>query len=366
MRNDFHDAPFSESTKVKLALFERYFIKWLPTFLHRKPQPSRINVVDFFSGPGEDVEHTPGSPQLLLRQMRIFKNQMGSWKGKLNVVFNDADRKKTQKLEELLGLHFSDIPSYVSVEIHNQEFAELYEELRPQLATAGAANLLLVDQSGLRELPINTFLSIAALEMTDLLFFVSSSTVVRFHDLDEIKRHLPIPEDLIHTTEYYRIHKLVRQYYQSQIPEGREYYMGDFSLKKDANIYGVVFGSNHLRGLDKFVSTCWELDGKTGQANYDIDRESIDDSIPYLIAPIPRKVSLFQEALASLVKNGLLRNNRDILEYYLMNGMLCRHAKPVLAKLKADGFIEKSVPISYSVAGRKDPKAIMLIKKELR
>ena len=364
MRNDFHDAPFSESTRVKLALFERYFIKWLPTFLHRKPRPSKINIVDFFSGPGEDIEHTPGSPQLILRQMRIFKDQMGLWKGKLNVVFNDADRKKAHKLEELLAQKFSDVLSYVNVAIRNQEFADLYEELRPQLAQTGAANLLFVDQSGLRELPVNTFLSIVALDMTDLLFFVSSSTLVRFHELPEVRAYLPIPEDMIHGTEYYRIHKAVKRYYESQIPQEKEYYMGDFSLKKDANIYGVVFGSNHLLGLQKFVSTCWELDGKTGQANYDIDRESIDDSIPYLIPPVPRKVSFFQRVLASLVKNGQLRTNRDILEYYLTNGMLCRHAKPVLTKLKAERLIEKAVPISYPVAGKREPQAIVLKKKE--
>ncbi len=363
MKNDFHDVPFSESTKVKLALFKGYFTEWLPTFLHRRPQPSKINVVDFFSGPGEDVEHAPGSPQLILEQMRIFKNQMGAWKGKLHVLFNDSHRSKVEKLRELLDRRFSDVLSYVDVEIRNEEFEDLFDELRPKFAETDAANLLFVDQSGLSEMPIKTFLSIVALDRTDLLFFISSSTVVRFHDLEEIKRLLPIPEGLIHTTEYCRIHKLVRAYYQSQVPAGREYYMSDFSLKKDANIYGVIFGSNHLRGLDKFVRTCWKLDEKTGQANYDIDRENIDDSVPYLIQPVPKKVSLYQDALALLIKNGTLHSNRDVIVHYLTNGMLCSHAKPVLAKLRAEGVIEKAVPISYTLAAGKSDRQAIVLKK---
>ena len=299
----------------------------------------------------------------MLEQMRIFKNQMGAWDGKLHVVFNDAHRSKVKKLRELLDRRFSDVLNYVDVEIRNEEFENLFAELRPGFATAGAANLLIVDQSGLSEMPARTFLSIVALDRTDLLFFISSSTVVRFHDLEEIKKLLPIPDGLIHTTEYYRIHKLVRAYYQSQVPAGREYYMSDFSLKKDANIYGVIFGSNHLRGLDKFVRTCWKLDETTGQANYDIDRENIDDSVPYLIQPVPRKVSLYQDALALLIKNGKLRTNKDVLVHYLTNGMLCSHARPVLAKLRAEGVIEKSVPISYaSAAGKSNQRAIVLKK----
>ena len=155
----------------------------------------------------------------------------------------------------------------------------------------------------------------------------------------------------------------MREYYQSQVPAGKDYYMSDFSLKKDANIYGVIFGSNHLRGLDKFVRTCWKLDDKTGQANYDIDRENIDDSVPYLIQPVPRKVTLIKMLSASLIKNGMLRTNRDVLVHYLTNGMLCSHAKPVLAKLRTEGVIERSVPISYASAASKGNQRAIVLKK---
>jgi three-Cys-motif partner protein len=363
MKSHFHDGPFSESTKVKLSLFGRYFEKWLPTFLHRIPRPPSINVVDFFSGPGEDSVGTPGSPQLLLQKLRIFKNQMATWGGQMNVVFNDADTGKAERLEALLARKFSDVRSFVEIRVLNREFADLYVELQAQLAGSGVANLLFVDQSGVSQLPVPTFLSITELEMTDLIFFVSSSTFRRFHDLPDIKKYLQIPEDMIHATQYFRIHKLVKRYYESQLPAGKQYFMGDFSLKKDANIYGLVFGSNHLRGLDKFVATCWELDGKTGEANYSIDREPMEDSNLLLFPlPPPLKIAIFQEALTNLIKSGQITTNRGVLEYSLKNGMLARQAKEVLRKLKADGLIETAVSVSYEKAGRGSEETIRLKK----
>ena len=44
-----------------------------------------------------------------------------------------------------------------------------------------------------------------------------------------------------------------------------------FSLKKGSNIYGVIFGSASLYGLDKFLKVCWTLDPINGDSNYNIN-----------------------------------------------------------------------------------------------
>lgn len=38
------------------------------------------------------------------------------------------------------------------------------------------------------------------------------------------------------------------------------------------NYYGVVFGSSHTFGAEKFQKVCWGLDPITGEADYNIDR----------------------------------------------------------------------------------------------
>lgn len=347
MRHDFHEAPFGPSTLVKLALFEGYFAKWLPVFLHLVPQPSQINVVDFFSGPGEDVEHTPGSPLLLLKQLRIFKASLGPWYGKINVIFNDADQEKTERLETLLAEKFKDVLQYARVTVHSQEFTDLYTELLPGLSEPTAANLLFVDQTGVRELGEDTFRSIVALPMTDLLFFVSSSTVERFHHVEEVHRLLPIPEDIIHATPHYRVHKMVRSYYESLLRPDQKYYLGDFSLRREQNIYGLIFGSNSLRGLEKFVATCWGIDSKTGEANYSIDGEDLDNPTPSLFGFKPLKIEAFERALRKLLLDHRLTNNWEILEYSLRNGMLGKHAKAVLRALVNEGILEEVIPLSF-------------------
>ena len=217
----------------------------------------------------------------------------------------------------------------------------------------------------MRELPAETFGRVISLNMTDLLFFVSSSTVGRFHDVESVHRYLPIPEEIVHSTDHYRVHKMVKAYYESLIPEGHTYFMGDFSLRKGSNIYGLIFGSNSLLGLKKFVDACWRVDDRTGEANYSIDREDFDNPTPLLFDLKPHKVDIFEQALKGLILDGRLATNRDVVEYTLRNGMLCSHAREVLRLLAKEGIIESAVPISYGSV-QKTAKPIRIVPKEGR
>ena len=69
------------------------------------------------------------------------------------------------------------------------------------------------------------------------------------------------------------------------IPENKEYFLAPFSIKKDKNIYGLIFGSNHSFGIEKFLNISWKLNENSGDANYNIDEEEIAEG----------KLSLFPE-----------------------------------------------------------------------
>lgn len=36
-------------------------------------------------------------------------------------------------------------------------------------------------------------------------------------------------------------------------------------------MYGVIFASAHLSGLERFLSVCWKIDPHTGEANFNIE-----------------------------------------------------------------------------------------------
>ena len=66
-------------------------------------------------------------------------------------------------------------------------------------------------------------------------------------------------------------HRAVVEHYR-HLAGGRIFF-GSFSIKKGANIYGLIFGSAHPLGIEKFLRVCWKVDPVRGEANFDIDDE---------------------------------------------------------------------------------------------
>ncbi|MFO7903844.1 MAG: hypothetical protein R6U98_14365, partial [Pirellulaceae bacterium] len=59
-----------------------------------------------------------------------------------------------------------------------------------------------------------------------------------------------------------------------------------FTLKKGANIYGLVFGSKHPLGVEKFLDLAWSKNEINGEANFDIDKD-VHKSLPTLFDSLP-------------------------------------------------------------------------------
>lgn len=131
-------------------------------------------------------------------------------------------------------------------------------------------------------------------------------------------------------------------YYRSLLPARQGYYLAPFSFKKGANIYGLIFGSAHLRGIDKFLDVAWRNDEVSGEANFSINRENIRPE--QLLLPMdeakPNKVAVFESALEYLLRAGKLTNELMVMQVCFDYGMKRQHAAPVLAKLKREGAID--------------------------
>jgi len=101
MAKDFHDKAFDEGTKVKLRLFENYIAEWLPVFLSSAKR-KRINIVDFFAGPGRDVKGVEGSPLIALRQIYEFIPLIRQSCSSLHLLLNEKSTLKAAKLQRTL------------------------------------------------------------------------------------------------------------------------------------------------------------------------------------------------------------------------------------------------------------------------
>jgi three-Cys-motif partner protein len=332
---NFHKKPFDEGTLTKLQIFELYARGWLPVFLSlSNPSRREIHIFDFFAGPGSDSAGQPGSPLRILQQLRDYRQSPGWRRVKIHVHFFDADETKIRQLEENITTSHLRLPD-ITFEIRPLNFEQAFDESLDILGKPRAAKLVFIDQSGVDQVTADVFRALVSSPTCDFLFFISSSILHRFYEHPAIKLRITRPDD------YYHVHRAAMDYYRSLLPPGHGYYLAPFSIKKAANIYGVIFGSAHPRGMDKFLQVAWKTDEISGEADYDINREDIRPGEPLL--PFeeirPTKVAAFEDELERLLRAGQLPNERDVMRICFNHGVKRQHAERVLIKLKKEGVI---------------------------
>jgi len=367
MPKGFHDQEFSESTKVKLELLEYSFMEWLPVFIMTPFHGSQINVFDLFAGPGQDGAGNSGSPKILIDTIVKYRDQLFSKNLAVNLYLNEWNKNPSknnfEKLCEFLDdQKLDDVP--IVVHRYSKPFQEIFPLLYPLMEPKEAANYLFLDQFGIKEISIDVFRMITLLNQTDTLFFISSSFFLRFAERPEFRKYHQISKQKLSNDDYLNVHKGVVDYYRDQIPPGRRYYLSPFSLKKESsNIFGLVFGSSELRGIEKFLIGCWKLDGLRGEANFDIDRENIleDQLTVFGDTDRPKKLSIFEEDLERKILSREIIDNKGLYEYAITQGFLPNHAKAAFNKMVKTGKLPKqTIGLSYTSIKRK-PKNIKVI-----
>jgi three-Cys-motif partner protein len=333
--DQFHGRPFDEGTLTKLQIFELYAREWLPVFLARANPPKReIHVFDFFAGPGTDSKGELGTPLRLLRQLAGVQGFPGWVLTNVHAHFYDSDPEKIEKLKSAIAAQGPTI-SRLTLDIDTVEFREALRRRAAVLVDANAAKLLLVDQFGVDNVTPDVFRVMVDSPTCDFLFFLSSSTLHRFRDHPAIKQKINRPDD------YFHVHRAALEYYRTLLSKRSTYYLAPFSIKKGANIYGLIFGSAHPLGMDKFLQVAWKEDQISGEADFDIHRDNIKPGQPKfdLEEFRPTKVSAFERELEAILRSGGARNERDVIDVCFRHGVKRQHATAVLSKLKGDGTI---------------------------
>ncbi|MEO6252087.1 MAG: three-Cys-motif partner protein TcmP [Ferruginibacter sp.] len=336
-RNLFRKA-FDDGTIDKLQIFEDYFKEWLPVFISRKEIIwHEIQIFDFFAGEGTDVNGVFGSPMRILEILNKNKILILNSKEKIKFVANEFDKEKFQLLEQNLNSIIDD--SICTLEICNDDFINVFNKHFDSMKQT--ANFLFLDQNGIKQITEEVFGKLISLKQTDFLFFISSSYIKRFSEVEEFKKYLRITSQDLESKSYYHIHRVVLDYYRSKIPTEKKYFLAPFSIKKPSGIYGLIFGTNHTLGIEKFLHVCWRHDKLTGEANFDIDNEKIDINNPGFFAEynIPTKKQIFNNSLKEKIINGQLKTDVDVYLFALNEGFLLKDANIILRDLNKTGKI---------------------------
>jgi three-Cys-motif partner protein len=358
MAKGFYDKPYDPGTLTKLRIFELYAQEWIPVFMSPgEPIFDKVEIFDFFCGPGKDSVGVHGSPLRILSQLRTYHQKgMAGWnKISITVHLFDEDAKKVEKLRNTLQAEDWSIPG-VTVDCKPLAFKDALLAHQPVLLNRRVAKLLIIDQYGVDEVTDDVFKQLVGFQTSDFIFFLSSSTLHRFHEHPAIKQKIETPDDS------YDVHRAAVDYYRRLVPPDSKFFLGRFSIRKRSNIYGLIFGSRHPLGIHKFLQVAWANDEIAGEANFDIERENIrpGEGLLNLDVMRPNKLLEFEGELRTKITAGSIKTEADVLRFCIEAGRTSRHSAPVLKELKRKGIIELDFQVP-DIRRLKAPRAIRLI-----
>lgn len=337
---DLHEEPFDSGTITKLEIFEDYAEAWIPTFVMQGEK--EIHIFDFFSGPGFDSINIEGSPIRILKKIKEQLGNILSKKTKIILHFNEFEPKKKSQLkfQQLKNSceNFMDenpkLSYFISLKYYNQNAEELFFELLPTIRKY--PSLVYLDQNGVKFISKEYLDELEKLEKTDFLYFVSSSYFNRFCETEEYKRVLDVDIKELEKEQYRNMHRLVLSKIKSRLPKETKLRLYPFSIKKQANIFGIIFGAKHPRAVDKFLSIAWKRNNLNGEANFDIDDDISKLQVDMFEGKRNSKIEQFQYELEQYLLKHKSITNKKILIYTYENGHIPSHSSDLLKRMKKE------------------------------
>lgn len=344
MRKDLHDKPFDEGTLKKLDIFEAYTKQWLPTFVMNNYE-SEICIFDLFAGPGYSITGQEGSPIRILKQVY---NQIGNIflkNKKVYVLFNEYDKDKVEKLEKACESFCNNhaeqkraiASKHVQYKILNTDVALLFPKVKTYLGKYPL--LLFLDQNGIKFMSDTYLQPLLNAKKVDFLFYLSSSYFNRFGNTDEFKNIIDIDLKKAKEAPYKYIHRSILEQLREKIPVNCPTRLYPFTIKKGCNVYGIIFGASHPRGVEKFLQTAWAENNINGDANFDIDDDRNKGQADLFGYVELTKIMKFRQEIRQAILNGTLENNRDAFDFALNQGHLPSHAADEIKLMKKEKLI---------------------------
>lgn len=359
MAKNMHKKSFSKETQLKLDIFRECFKEWFPVFLHAKFCQG-IYVYDLFAGSGYDKDGSPGSPIILLNEamgdnakhcVSIKKNNIQK---QICFIFNEYEPNSQSQLKyKMLASHLANHrrqcednnscnKCHFDIYPSNKDFAANFignKALDTILNDNKKAKLIFIDQYGFKHVDKDVFNKLINSPLTDFIFFISSSSLNRFKEHDVTKRFLGDKSINFDENTPKKCHQVIVKYFESLIPDNKEYYLNHFTIKKGANYYGLIFGSAHTLGMEKFQRVCWQEDSLAGESNCNTQND-----FGGLFANIetPNKIISVKEKLKKEILSAEIKDNIEGLKRALKYRCLPSVFTEVVKELIKSGRIQKS------------------------
>ncbi len=279
-------------------------------------------------------------------------------KKKIYFFFNDDNRDKSEELKQNISEYIDQCQienkcqkCKYECKVGNYQFQNIFSEpsITDILRNNKLGKFVLLDQYGFSQIDDSVFTQLISFPKTDFIFFISSSFISRFREHENTKKYIDTSRIDFNNIKPMEIHRAIAQYFRDLIPEDKEYYLHHFSIQKDCNkgnYYGLIFGSNHTFGMEKFLKVCWEHDKFSGEANFNIDNNYTEDTLFY-DPEKPIKKERVREIIKNQILTGIITDNITGLKFALGNGCEPKLFTEVVRELEKDGLIKRQGTLNY-------------------
>ena len=352
MGKDINKSVFDEATKLKLDIFGECFEEWFPVFLH-SPWYKKLYVFDFFAGSGKDLENNSGSPLVLLDKAKgTDRKYCINAKKEIKFLFNEGEKDKSEELKQNVAQYIEECKQennctdcIYQYRIENYNFQDIFSNasITNIFNNKEFGKFILLDQYGFSQIDEQIFRQLISYPKTDFIFFISSSFISRFREHPNTTKYIDTSKINFEQIRPNEIHRAVANYFRDLIPKEKEYYLHHFSIRKEekkGNYYGLIFGSGHTLGMEKFLKVCWKHDAFSGEANYNIDNNFEKGTLFFNPENNIKKDTVSKE-IKRLILSGEILDNIGGLKFAMYNGCEPKLFTEVVQKLEKEKLIKR-------------------------
>jgi three-Cys-motif partner protein len=281
-----------------------------------------------------------GSPIRILKKIKEQLGNILSTKTKIVLHLNEFEpTKREQEKFNLLTYNCNEFVAqnekfkyFLTIEFYNETAEKLFFKLLPLIKNF--PSLVYLDQNGVKFISQEYMNELEKIRTTDFLYFVSSSFFKRYGKTEEFKKVLDIDIATLMHEAYKNMHRLVVNKIKSRLPDQTSLKLFPFSLWKNANIYGIIFGSKSYAAVDKFLDIAWKRNALNGEADFDIDEDNSKTQLDIFGNKKMTKIEKFKRDLKHKILNKQLDTNRTVLIYTYENGHIPQHAPELIKTMK--------------------------------
>ena len=173
---------------------------------------------------------------------------------------------------------------------------------------------------------------------------------------------------IIREANYYDVHRIILNKYKGLLPSKSQTKLYPFSIKKGTNIYGIIFGAKHPRAIDKFLKIAWDRNKLNGEANFDIDEESINIQDDLFTGRRLTKKEKFEQEIEKFILAKKEVTNKELYDFTLEAGHIPEHANKKVREMKENRKLDYTghTNISYNKCYKEKEKEIKIFKVILK